>query len=109
MIVRRWRGATRAADADRYLAYLEATGLREYRSLPGNRGVLLLRRALEDQAEFVLLSFWESEDAIRAFSGNDIRVARFYPDDSEFLVDSDRHADHFQLPFASLAPGLLTP
>ena len=30
MIVREWRGATRATDREAYLAYLEVTGLRGY-------------------------------------------------------------------------------
>jgi len=31
MIARTWRGVTRAADADRYLEYLQATGFPAYR------------------------------------------------------------------------------
>lgn len=38
MIARVWRGWTAASDADRYLDYLEETGLREYRATAGNRG-----------------------------------------------------------------------
>ena len=59
MIVREWRGATRATDREAYLAYLEVTGLREYAATPGNRGVLTLTRNTGDRTEFVLLSFWE--------------------------------------------------
>ena len=44
LIARTWWGTTRAADADRYLAYLQRTGLREYRNTAGNRGALALRR-----------------------------------------------------------------
>src|SRR5919106_7014307 len=40
MIARTWRGAVRAEDADAYLDYLEATGLKEYRATPGNRAAL---------------------------------------------------------------------
>jgi len=44
VIARIWRGAVRAEDGDAYVAYIEATGLREYRATPGNRGAWLLRR-----------------------------------------------------------------
>ena len=60
MIARTWRGATRAQDADRYLEYLNATGLREYRETPGNQGVLALRRLDGDRAEFLLITLWDS-------------------------------------------------
>ncbi|HWZ58795.1 MAG TPA: antibiotic biosynthesis monooxygenase [Gemmatimonadaceae bacterium] len=102
MIVRTWRGATSAADADRYLAYLHETGLREYRAVPGNQGVLALRRIVGDRAEFLLLSFWESEAAIRAFAGDPLDRAVFYPEDDRFLVDKDLHVDHFDLVFRDL-------
>ncbi len=56
MIARIWRGVTRAAHADEYLAYLNATGLPAYRATPGNRGVRVLRRITgagdDAQAEF---------------------------------------------------------
>jgi heme-degrading monooxygenase HmoA len=69
VIARRWRGWTRAEDADAYLAYIRETGLREYRDTPGNRGAWILRRDDGDRVEFVTLSFWDSMDAVRAFAG----------------------------------------
>jgi heme-degrading monooxygenase HmoA len=72
MIARTWRGATRAADADAYVAYLNATGLQAYRDTPGNRGAFCFRRIVGDRAEFVTLSLWESEAAVQAFAGKDI-------------------------------------
>jgi heme-degrading monooxygenase HmoA len=71
MIARTWRGATRAADAETYVTYLHATGLKAYRDTPGNRGAFCLRRIVGDRAEFVTLSLWESEAAIKAFAGED--------------------------------------
>jgi heme-degrading monooxygenase HmoA len=97
MIARTWRGATAAADAERYLEYLRETGLRSYGETPGNRGVLALRRIVGDRAEFLLVSLWESEAAIRRFAGDDIGRAVFYPEDDRFLVDRDDHVDHFEV------------
>jgi len=97
VIARTWRGWTAAADADAYVEYLEQTGLREYRATPGNRGAHLLRRPAGDRVEFVTLSFWESRDAIRAFAGDDIDQAVFYPEDDRFLVDRERVVDHYDV------------
>jgi hypothetical protein len=44
MIARIWRGTTREADKDTYFEYLQKTGLKEYASIPGNKGVWVLRR-----------------------------------------------------------------
>jgi len=105
MIARIWRGATRAADADRYLDYLHATGLPGYRDTPGNRGVLALRRLEGDRAEFLLLTLWESEEAVRGFAGDDVGRAVFYPEDDRFLVERDDRVSHFEVVHRSAEVG----
>lgn len=97
MMARTWRGATRAEDADAYLEYLEKTGFSEYRATPGNRGVLGLRRVTGDRAEFLLVTLWDSEEAIRKFAGEDIDRAVFYPEDDRFLVEREEHVNHFEV------------
>ena len=101
MIARTWRGTTKAEDAERYLDYLHQTGLAEYRKVEGNRGVLALRRVGNGQAEFLLLSLWDSESAIRQFAGPDIDRAVFYPEDEQFLIDRDDHVTHYEVVFDS--------
>ncbi len=97
MIARIWRGAVRAADADAYAAYIEGTGLAEYRATPGNRGAWLLRRVVGDRCEVVTLSFWDSLDAVRGFAGDDVDRAVFYPEDERFLVERDETVTHWEL------------
>ena len=97
MIARTWRGATKAEDADAYLEYLEETGFSEYRATPGNLGVLGLRRVADGRAELLLITLWESEEAIRRFAGDDVSRAVFYPEDDRFLIDRDDHVDHFEV------------
>jgi heme-degrading monooxygenase HmoA len=101
MIVRTWRGATRAEDADAYLQYLHETGFTQYRATPGNLGVLALRRLHEGRAEFLLLTFWESEGAIRRFAGDDVERAVFYPQDDRFLLEREDRVSHFDVVFQS--------
>jgi len=101
MLARTWRGTTTAANADRYLDYLHQTGLAEYRKVEGNRGALALRRVAAGQAEFLLVSLWDSESAIRRFAGPDIDRAVFYPEDEQFLIDRDDHVTHYEVVFDS--------
>jgi heme-degrading monooxygenase HmoA len=97
MIARTWRGATRAEDAEAYLRYLHETGFRAFRETPGNLGALGLRRIVDRKAEFVVVSFWESEEAVRRFAGDDPERAVFYPEDDRFLVERDNHVSHFEV------------
>jgi heme-degrading monooxygenase HmoA len=86
MIARTWRGTVRTADADEYADYIRATGFAEYGETPGNLGAWLLRRDEGEQTEFITLSMWENEDAIRAFAGDDIEAAVLYPEDERYLT-----------------------
>lgn len=97
VLARTWRGATRAEDADAYLAYLQETGIAAYRRTPGNCGVTVLRKIGHERAEFLLVSFWTSEDAIRRFAGDDVHRAVFYPEDDRFLVARDERVDHYEV------------
>lgn len=108
LLARAWRGTTTAADADAYLAYLHATGLSAYQATPGNRGVLALRRVTDSHAEWLLVTLWESLDAVRAFVGAaadaDPTRAVFYPEDARFLTGRDERATHYEVVYASPAP-----
>jgi heme-degrading monooxygenase HmoA len=91
-----WRGWTRREDADAYAAYIEETGMDEYRRTPGNRGAWLMRRDEGERTAFVTLSFWDSLDAIRGFAGDDVERAVYYPEDERFLVEHEDTVTHWQ-------------
>jgi len=68
MFARIWRGIVRAADSDNYLAYLRAQIIPAYGRAEGNRGVFILSDAQGELTVFLLLSFWDSRDALEKFS-----------------------------------------
>jgi heme-degrading monooxygenase HmoA len=97
MIARIWRGVTSESDKDTYFEYLQATGLKEYAAVPGNQGVWVLRRVSGGEAEFTLISLWESWDAIKAFAGPDHERAVYYPEDKRFLLHLDPEVRHYEV------------
>jgi antibiotic biosynthesis monooxygenase (ABM) superfamily enzyme len=97
MIARVWRGATRAEDEAEYAAYIEESAMKGARALPGNRGTLVLHRVDDDRAEFETILLFDSLDDIRAFAGDDIDVARFFPEDDRYLVDRESTVRHFEV------------
>ena len=97
MIARIWHGVTPAAMADEYCDYLNKTGLPDYRATPGNRGAYLLRRIEGERAHFLALTFWESEEAIRGFAGQEIEKARYYPEDARFLLEMEKLVQHYEV------------
>jgi heme-degrading monooxygenase HmoA len=97
MIARMWRGAVRRDDADAYVEYIVNTGMAEYRATPGNQGAWMLRRDDGDRSEIMTFSLWDSRDSIRAFAGEDIDQAVFYPEDDRFLIERDPTVRHYDV------------
>lgn len=97
MIARRWIGRVPEGRSDEYLAYLQATGLKDYAATPGHLGTTVLRRTADGVTEFELTTVWESTDAIRAFAGDDISVARYYPEDEGFLLELNERVEHWEV------------
>jgi heme-degrading monooxygenase HmoA len=95
VIARLWHGRVRFARADAYAAFLAERAIPDYRSVIGNLGVRILRRDAEDAVHFVTLSFWESEDAIRAFAGDDLLKAKYYPEDADYLLEYEPQVVHY--------------
>ncbi len=79
------------------MEYLEESGLKAYRSTPGNRGVYVLRRVEGGKADFVLISLWESMDAVRKFAGPDVERAVYYPRDRDFLLEFEPKVAHYEV------------
>lgn len=97
MIARAWHGVTPVAKADEYLEYLQRTGVPDYRRTEGNRGVYVLRSIAGEQAHVLLISLWDSYDTIRAFAGHDIAKARYYPEDSAYLLEMQPTVTHYEV------------
>jgi heme-degrading monooxygenase HmoA len=97
MIARIWRGVVRRPDADSYAGYIRETGFEEYARTEGNLGAWMLRRDDGERTEFITFSLWESVQSIRAFAGDDIEAAVYYPEDDRYLIERDATVRHFEV------------
>jgi antibiotic biosynthesis monooxygenase (ABM) superfamily enzyme len=105
MIARVWRGATLGEDADAYAAYLEESGMTAARGLPGSRGTIVLRRLRAGHAEFETILLFDSIDDVKAFAGDDLDEAVFFPEDDRYLVERDLEVSHFEADVRIQGPG----
>lgn len=97
MVARVWVGITSESTAGGYLVYLKRTRVEAHRTTEGNRGVFVLQRVCGGRAEFVLLSLWESMEAIRKFSRGDLEKEASYPADKDFLLEFDSKVTHYEV------------
>jgi heme-degrading monooxygenase HmoA len=95
IVARVWRGRVLTSRADEYARYLYDNGLVKIRTVPGNLGVEMLRRADGDVTEFMVISYWPDRDSIKALAGQDIEKAQSLPRDHEFLINPDEFVRHY--------------
>ncbi len=97
MIVRMWHGRVPASKAKAYGKFLNATAIPDYRSIPGNVSVHVLERTDGDVTHFITLTFWKNWDAIRAFAGDNVNTAKYYPEDKDFLLEFEPDVVHYEV------------
>jgi heme-degrading monooxygenase HmoA len=94
-IARIFRGQTLTAKADEYERYI-GPGIEKILATPGNQGVTVLRRAEGDQTEFLVVSYWESIEAVKRFAGEDYQKPVLLPRDREYLT-AEPGVSHFEV------------
>ena len=103
MIARTWTGRTRKEDEDNYPLYVLDTGIKDIPRIRGNRGAWLLRRYRTESVEFILTSFRDSFDAVRAFAGSDIVKAGYFPEDDKHLLEKPEKVFHYDVLYPTSA------
>ena len=95
-VTRVWQGRTATAEAgDAYERLLRDEILPGIHRVPGFRGATVLRRDVEDGVEFVVLTRWESLDAVRAFAGPELDVPVIEPVARALLSHAGERAFHY--------------
>jgi heme-degrading monooxygenase HmoA len=97
MIIRMWRGKTSLEKADEYEVFTSGRAGPDYSSIPGFKAFYFTRRDHADHAEFLLITHWESFEAIKQFAGEDYAKAKYYLEDQGFLLDFPEEVEHFEV------------
>lgn len=97
MIVRMWHGRVPTAKAAAYREFTRGRAIPDYQSVPGNLSVHILERPEGEVTHFITLTFWENLEAIRGFAGDDLEMAKYYPEDAAFLLEYEPRAVHYEV------------
>jgi heme-degrading monooxygenase HmoA len=97
LIVRVWRGYAAVTESQAYPKYLLHSLRPQLEQLTGFRGLYLLRRRQADEIEFLVLTLWDSMDAVRAFAGEQPEVAVVEPAARAALVRFDETVNHYEV------------
>jgi heme-degrading monooxygenase HmoA len=97
MVARVWHGRTPADKADEYRQYLYEAGVKKIAAIPGNRGVQMMAAKNAAEGEFMVISYWDSIEAIKGYAGETYTKVHDLPRDKEFLIDPETLVRHFDL------------
>jgi heme-degrading monooxygenase HmoA len=97
MISRHWRGLAKASSAEAYVQHLRSETLPALAAIAGVAGASILRRALADGVEFVVVTQWDSLDAIHAFAGRNAEDAVVPAQVQAMMVEYDRVVRHYEV------------
>jgi heme-degrading monooxygenase HmoA len=93
MILRMWRARATVENSGKYIEHATKKVFPALNAIEGHRGAYLLRRAVE----FVVLTLWESMEAIREFAGVKPEKAVVEPEARAALTAFDESVTHFQV------------
>jgi heme-degrading monooxygenase HmoA len=99
MIARVWRGQATREGADAYRRHFTESVRPALASVSGHRGAIVLSREVksDSRTEFLVVTLWDSMEAVRAFAGPDPSRAVVASDARALLVAFDPFARHYDV------------
>jgi uncharacterized protein len=97
MVLRMWKGRSTAEKSAKYVDHVTKKVFPLLCSIEGHRGAYLLQRAVNSAIEFVVLTLWESMEAVRKFAGPTPEKAVVDPEAQAVLTSFDESATHYQV------------
>lgn len=97
MISRQWCGLAKPEHADRYIQHLRHETFPVLKNIAGFVTASILRRKLDRGIEFLIVTHWESLEAITQFAGHDAEAAVVPDKVKEMMVEYDRVVRHYKV------------
>ena len=101
MVARIWHGKTSELNFDAYTDLLKRLAIPDYEKTTGFKGLSFLRNIENGEAHFTLITYWENIESIKNFAGEDFEKAKYYKEDSNYLLAFEEKVKHFEV-FATI-------
>ena len=63
----------------------------------GNVSVDILERQEGEVTHFITMTYWENLLVIKEFAGDDVELAKYYPEDKDFLLEFEPTVVHYEV------------
>jgi hypothetical protein len=95
MIARLWRGYSTPEKANGYRVILLREILPDMNKSLGYGGSFVLKRQIDGEIEFLIITLWESMDVVRQFAGPKYERAVIHEEAATFLTRYDTESIHY--------------
>ncbi|MEW6350522.1 MAG: antibiotic biosynthesis monooxygenase [Thermodesulfobacteriota bacterium] len=97
MIARHWRGIAKPGEAGRYIGHLKTDTFPKLAAIHGFISASILTRELEHGTEFLVITRWDSMDAIEQFAGPSAEEAVVPASVQSMMVEFDQRVIHYEV------------
>ena len=96
-IMRLWHGEVAIEKADEYEKFMIERAAPDYGSVEGLIKLYFQRKNEEKKAHFLLVTLWDSIDSVKKFAGNNPEIAKYYPEDDDFIIEKEKQVSIFEV------------
>ena len=69
----------------------------DYGSVEGLVKLYFQRKNEEKKAHFLLVTLWDSIESVKKFAGDNPEIAKYYPEDDDFLLEKEEHVSMYEV------------
>lgn len=97
IISRQWRGLAKSGVADRYVEHLRSETFPQIEAISGFVAKSILRRELDGGTEFLIVTQWQSMEAIEQFAGRNSEIAVVPDKVKQMMLEYDTVVRHYTI------------
>lgn len=97
MISRHWKGIAKPGEAENYIAHLRTDTFPKLSEIRGFIEASILKRAVAQGTEFLIVTVWESIEAIERFAGAQADIAVVPEVVQAMMVEYDKNVRHYEI------------
>ena len=95
--MRLWHGEVAIEKADEYEKFMIEKAAPDYGSVDGLLKLYFQRRNANKVAHFLLVTIWDSLESVKKFAGAKPELAKYYPEDDGFLLETEKHTTMYEV------------
>lgn len=96
-IMRLWHGEVAIEKADAYEKFMVERAAPDYGSVEGLLKLYFQRKNEDNKAHFLLVTLWDSIESVKKFAGDNPAIAKYYPEDDNFLLEKEKHVSVYEV------------